>query len=81
MLLLNKSLPDEKFQAYRLACGTSTFEETTLCGNDNFVSFQVPDKSVIDHTCQLTAEYLYRLLYFSLQITPLYVLMWTPANT
>ena len=50
MLLLNKSLPDERFQAYKLVCGTSTFAETTLCASDNFVSFQVPDKPVIDHT-------------------------------
>jgi len=35
---------------YKLVCGASTFAETTLCGSDNFVSFQVPDKSVIDHT-------------------------------
>ena len=30
MLLLNKSPPDKKLQAYNLVCGTSTFAETAL---------------------------------------------------
>ena len=50
MLLLNKSLPDKRFQAYKLVCGTLTFAETALYGSDNVVSFQVPHKSVINHT-------------------------------
>ena len=50
MLLLDKSLSDKRFQAYKLVCGASTFAETTLCGSDNFVSFQVPDESIIDHS-------------------------------
>jgi len=44
MMLLNKSLSDKRL------CGTSAYAETTLCVSDNFVSFQVPDESVIDHT-------------------------------
>jgi len=50
MLILDKSLSDKRFQAYKLVRGASTFAKTTLCGSDNFVSFQVLDKSVIDHT-------------------------------
>ena len=50
MLLQNKSLSDKRFPAYKLVCGASTSTKTTLSGSDNFVSFQVPDKYVIDHT-------------------------------
>jgi len=50
VLLPDKSLSEKIFQAYKLVCGDSTFAETTLCGSNNFVSFQVPDKSIIDHT-------------------------------
>jgi len=32
-----------------MVCGVSTFTEAALCGSDKLVTFQVPNKSVIDH--------------------------------